>query len=71
MCFIEQANSWYICTANPLFIPFMIIHQGTVNIASSQKTVVTTGTFDGVHIGHQRILIVYTKSLIQLEAKRY
>jgi riboflavin kinase/FMN adenylyltransferase len=32
------------------------VHQGLENFSKLDKAVVTTGTFDGVHIGHQHIL---------------
>ena len=34
----------------------MKVHQGLENFSKLNKAVVTTGTFDGVHIGHQHIL---------------
>ena len=34
----------------------MKIHQGTAPIKSIENAVVTAGTFDGVHLGHQEIL---------------
>ncbi|WP_420387028.1 bifunctional riboflavin kinase/FAD synthetase [Roseivirga sp.] len=43
----------------------MKIHLGTEAIRDIQNAVVTSGTFDGVHIGHQKIL-----SRLQEEAKR-
>jgi len=41
------------------------VHQGLENFSKLDKAVVTTGTFDGVHIGHQIIL----KRLIETTAK--
>ena len=34
----------------------MKIYQSTINFSTNRKTIVTIGTFDGVHIGHQFIL---------------
>ena len=34
----------------------MKIHLGTEKIAEIKNAVVTSGTFDGVHLGHQQIL---------------
>lgn len=34
----------------------MKIHQGIDNFKSSNHVILTTGTFDGVHIGHQKML---------------
>lgn len=43
----------------------MKVHQGLENFSKLDKAVVTTGTFDGVHIGHQHIL----KKLIETAHK--
>ena len=41
-----------------------IIHSIS-NFSSSSKTIVTIGTFDGIHVGHQKIL----KNLIDIAKK--
>ena len=48
-----------------IFLQLNIIHSIS-SFESSQKTIVTIGTFDGIHIGHQKIL----KKLIKTAKKR-
>ena len=44
----------------------MKIIQSITAFNSSEKTIVTIGTFDGIHVGHQKIL----KDLIRTAKKR-
>ncbi len=47
----------------------MKIFHSIKSFSSNQQTVVTIGTFDGVHLGHQKILEQITKSALELNCE--
>ncbi|GAA0872912.1 bifunctional riboflavin kinase/FAD synthetase [Gangjinia marincola] len=48
----------------------MKTHQGITSFKSSRRTVVTVGTFDGLHVGHQKIIdrLIQTAQSYNLES---
>lgn len=51
----EQVQNRPAISAQPTFVPVQI-HRGLPHFPPGRKRIVTTGTFDGVHLGHRALL---------------
>ena len=64
----------YICNCDSFFWHFnktqrLKIYKNLSSFKSDKKTVLTTGTFDGVHLGHQKILKRLVQSAQEMNAE--
>lgn len=52
-----------------LFVNFLKLFHSIISFSANKQTVVTIGTFDGVHLGHQKILGHVTESAQALDCQ--